>query len=92
MKVIESSYDNDVRLKIKGSRTNAFFGKTNLDIFGLQFVTILHCKKRKKGNLKGEDLVNFEKKIYGKTGRRINGKAGVKRKMTFNDDEYTSTI
>ena len=61
MKVIESSYDNDVRLKIKGSRTNAFFGKTNLDIFGLQFVTILHCKKRKKGNLKGEDLVNFEK-------------------------------
>ena len=61
MKVIESSYDNDVRLKIQGSRMNAFFGKTNLDIFGLQFVTILHCKKRKKGNLKGKDLVNFKK-------------------------------
>ena len=60
MKVIESSYDNDVRLKIKGSRMNAFFGKTNLDIFGLQFVTILHCKKKIKGNLKGKELVNFE--------------------------------
>ena len=59
MKVIESSYDNDVRLKIKG-QMNSFFGKIDLDIFGLQFVTIFHCKKRKKGNLKGEDLVNFE--------------------------------
>ena len=67
MKVIQSSYDNDVRLKIKGSGVNAFFGKTNLNIFGLQFVTILHCKKKKKGNLKGEDLANFENfSMFGK--------------------------
>ena len=59
MKVIESSYDNDVRLKIKGSRMNAFFGKTNLDIFGLQFVTIIHCKKKIKGNLKGKDIRGY---------------------------------
>ena len=67
MKVIESSYDNDVRLKIKGSRMNAFFGKTNLDIFGLQFVTILHCKKKINGNLKGKELVNFE--IFSMIGK-----------------------
>ena len=30
--------------------------------------------------------------IAGKTGRRINGKAGVKRQMLFNDDESPSTI
>ena len=66
MKVVESSYDNDVRLTIKGQK-NSFFGKTNLNIFGLQFVTIFHCKKRKKGNLKGEDLANFENfSMFGK--------------------------
>ena len=56
MKVIESSYDNDVRLKIKG-QMNSFFGKIDLDIFGLQFVTILHCKKKIKGNLKEKNLL-----------------------------------
>ena len=30
--------------------------------------------------------------IAGKTGRRINGKADVKRQMLFNDDESPSTI
>ena len=67
MKVVQSSYDNDVRLKIKGSLKNAFFGKTNLNIFGLQFVTIFHCKKKIKGNLKGKDLANFENfSMFGK--------------------------
>ena len=61
MKIIENSYENDVRLKIQGSRKNSFFGKTDLDIFDLQFVTIIHCKKKIKGNLKGKDLTNFEK-------------------------------
>ena len=48
MKVIESSYENNVRSKIQGLRKNAFFGKTGLDICDLQFVTIIHSKKRKK--------------------------------------------
>ena len=61
MKIIKNSYENDVRLKIQGSRKNDFFGKIGLDICDLQFVTIIHCKKKKKGNLKGKDLTNFEK-------------------------------
>ena len=48
MKIIENIYENDVRLKIQGSRKNAFFGKTYLDIFDLQFVTIIHCTKKIK--------------------------------------------
>ena len=62
MKIIENSYENDTRLKIQGSRKNPFFGKPDLNIFDLQFVAIIHCKKKVKRNLKGKDLTNFEKK------------------------------
>ena len=36
-----------------------FFWKKKLNTCDLQFVTIIHCTK-KKGNLKGRDLTNFE--------------------------------
>ena len=59
MKVIKNEYNNDLRLKIKGSQNNCF-GKRDVEICNFKFVTILHCKKMKKKDVKDRNILKYE--------------------------------
>ena len=88
MKVVEMKYNDDYRLKIKGSG-KTFFGKTDVEICNLNFVTIYECKKINNVNEKNKENIKGYVKIFDK---KYDYNVNELKNIFVTKDEYKSSL
>ena len=81
-------YNDDYRLKIKGSG-NTFFGKTDVEICNFNFVTIYECKKINNVNEKNKENIKGYVKIFDK---KYDYNVNELKNIFVTKDEYKSSL
>ena len=81
-------YNDDYRLKIKGSG-KTFFGKTDVEICNFNFVTIYECKKINNVNEKNKENIKGYVKIFDK---KYDYNVNELKNIFVTKDEYKSSL